>query len=102
DLAWAVPLRERLRTRFMRYMAERGRALFEARQFDAAIALFEKGVNADPLAEDFYRQLMLCYQALDLRAEAIGVYRRCEKTLAAVLGVAPAAKTVALYQKLQG
>jgi DNA-binding SARP family transcriptional activator len=44
---------------------------------------------------------MLCYQALDRRAEAIGVYRRCEKTLAATLGVSPAPAIVALYQTLQ-
>jgi DNA-binding SARP family transcriptional activator len=37
---------------------------------------------------------------MDLRAEAIGVYRRCEKTLAATLGVAPGAKTVELYRTL--
>jgi DNA-binding SARP family transcriptional activator len=100
DLPWALPMRERLRVKFMRHLAERGRALFDARQFDAAVALFEKGLSVDPLAEEFYRQLMACYQALDLRAEAIGVYRRCEKTLAATLGLSPAAKTVALYQSL--
>jgi two-component SAPR family response regulator len=100
DLTWAIPLRERLRVKFMRYLAERGRALFQAGEHAAAIALFEKGLSADPLAEEFYRQLMVCYQAMDLRAEAIGVYQRCEKTLAASLGVAPAAKTVALFQTL--
>jgi LuxR family transcriptional regulator, maltose regulon positive regulatory protein len=101
DPTWAIPLRERLRSKFMRHLAERGRALHAAGQFEAAVALFEKGLAADPLAEEFYRQLMLCYQAQDLRAEAIGVYQRCEKTLAATLGVAPGAKTVALYQALK-
>lgn len=101
DLNWAIPLRERLRVKFMRHLAGRGHALFAAGELGAAIALFEKGLNADPLAEEFYRQLMVCYQALDLPAEAIGVYRRCEKTLAATLGLSPAPKTVALYQSLQ-
>jgi LuxR family transcriptional regulator, maltose regulon positive regulatory protein len=101
DLPWAISLRERLRAKFMRHLAERGRVLFEAGEHAAAIALFEKGLSADPLAEDFYRQIMSCYHALGLRAEAICVYQRCEKTLAAALGLAPAAKTVALYQKLQ-
>ena len=101
DLVWALPLRERLGARFVRHLAERGRELCEAEQFEAAIALFEKGLSADPLAEELYRNLMLCYQALDRRAEAIGIYRRCEKTLAATAGLSPAAKTVALYRKLQ-
>jgi DNA-binding SARP family transcriptional activator len=43
----------------------------------------------------------VCYQALDRRSEAIGVYRRCEKVLAASLGVAPAAKTLELYRALR-
>jgi DNA-binding SARP family transcriptional activator len=101
DLTWTAPLRERLRTKFLRHVAEEGRTLFAAREFDAAIALFEKGLNADPIAEELYHELMLCYQALGRRAEAIGVYQRCERTLAAALGVSPASKTVALYQALQ-
>jgi len=100
DVTWAIPQRERLRVKFMRYLAERGRELFQASRHAEAVALFEKGLAADPLAEEFYRQLMVCYQAMDLRAEAIGVYRRCEKTLAATLGVTPGAKTVELYRTL--
>ena len=102
ELTWALPLRERLAAKFVRHLAERGRELFDAGEFDAAIALFDKALSADPLAEALYRHLMLCYQALDRRAEAIAVYRRCERTLAAALGVPPAPKTVALYQALQG
>jgi DNA-binding SARP family transcriptional activator len=101
DLSWAIPLRERLRVKFLRHLAERGHALFEAGDVSAAVALFEQGLSADPLAEEFYRQLMVCYQALDRRSEAIGVYRRCEKVLAASLGVAPAAKTLELYRTLR-
>jgi DNA-binding SARP family transcriptional activator len=100
DLTWAIPLRERLRVKLMRHLAERGRTLLQAGEHAAAVALFEQGLAADPLAEEFYRQLMACYQAMDLRAEAIGVYRRCEKTLAAALGMPPAEKTVALYRTL--
>jgi LuxR family transcriptional regulator, maltose regulon positive regulatory protein len=102
DLSWAIALRERLRVKYVRYLADRGRALSEAGRFEAAIASFEKGLSADPLVEELYRHLMLCYRALERPAEAIAVYRRCERTLAAALGVAPAPKTVALYQHLIG
>jgi LuxR family transcriptional regulator, maltose regulon positive regulatory protein len=102
DLSWAIPVRERLGARFVRHLAARGHELCGAGQFDAAIALFETGLGADPLAEELYRNLMLCYRALDQRAEAIRVYQRCEKTLAAAMGLSPAAKTVALYQELRG
>jgi DNA-binding SARP family transcriptional activator len=101
DLSWAMPLRERLRSKFLRHLIESGRSLFEAGELESAVAVFEKGLNVDPLAEEFYSNLMRCYQALNRRAEAMGVYQRCQKTLGAILGVYPAAETVALYQALQ-
>ena len=101
DLPCAIPLRERLRAKFLRYLIQRSQGLFEAGEFKPAITVLEKGLNAEPLAEDCYRNLMLCYQALDRRAEAIWVYQRCQKTLAATLGVSPAPAIVALYQTLQ-
>jgi LuxR family transcriptional regulator, maltose regulon positive regulatory protein len=101
DLNCAIALRERLRVKFVRHIIQRSQALFDAGQLKPAIAMLEKGLNVDPLAQDCYRNLMLCYQALDRRAEAIGVYQRCQKTLSATLGVAPAPEIVALYQTLQ-
>jgi LuxR family transcriptional regulator, maltose regulon positive regulatory protein len=101
DLPWAIPLREQLRTRFVRHLGEQGRRLFAAGEFEAAVALFEEGLGADPMAEELYCGLMQCYQALDRRAEAIGVYQRCRQTLAAGLGVEPAPKTDALYRALR-
>jgi LuxR family transcriptional regulator, maltose regulon positive regulatory protein len=101
DLPCAIPLRERLRAKFLRYLIQRSQDLLGAGDFKPAIAVLEKGLNVDPLAEDCYHTLMLCYQALNRRAEAIGVYRRCEKTLTATLGVSPAPQIVALYRTLQ-
>ena len=100
EAPWAIALRERLHAKYVRQVAERGRVLLAAGEYSAAIAALERGLNVDPLAEELYQALMLCYQALDRRAEAIKVYRRCEKTLAAGLGVAPGGKTLALYQSL--
>lgn len=101
EFVWALPLRERLRTKFLRCLTQWGRRLLEAKEFELAIVILEKGINVDPLAEEFYRSLMLCYQALSRRAEAIGVYQRCQKTLAAAAGVSPAPETTALFQALQ-
>lgn len=101
DSPWATPMRERLRNKFMRCVAERGRALHSAGQYAAAIHAFERGLDADAQREEFYQGLMLCHAALGRRAEAIGVFRRCESMLAATLGIAPGRKTVALYQSLQ-
>jgi hypothetical protein len=40
----------------------------------------------DDLAEAFYQRLMIAYQHLERRAEALAAYERCGKTLAAALG----------------
>jgi DNA-binding SARP family transcriptional activator len=101
ELGWAIPLRERLRVRFVRHIIQRAQGLFDTGHAKPAIAILERGINADPLAEECYRHLMICYQALDRKAEAIGVYQRCQKTLSATLGISPAPETRALYQVLQ-
>jgi DNA-binding SARP family transcriptional activator len=101
EAPWGIALRERLHARFLRHMAEHARALLALGDYAAAIAALERGLGIDPLAEELYHALMLCYQALERPAEAIKVYRRCEKTLAAGLGATPGAKTVALYRSLQ-
>ena len=101
DASWALPLRERLRTKYLRHLVQWGRGLLRASEFEQAILAFERGLEVDELAEEFYRNLMRCYQALGRRAEAIGAYQRCQKTLAAVLGIAPAKETEALYQTLR-
>lgn len=101
EAPWAVPLRERLHARYLRSAAERARGFLAEGEYASAIAALEGALHVDPLAEELYQVLMLCYRALDRRAEAIKVYRRCEKTLAAGLGVAPGGGTVALYQSLQ-
>jgi LuxR family maltose regulon positive regulatory protein len=101
DLSWAVSPRERLRAKFLRHLTRWADGLLQAQEFGPAVIVLEAGLNVDPLAEEFYRQLMRCYRALDRRAEAIGVFQRCQKTLAATLGVSPGAETLALYQSFQ-
>jgi DNA-binding SARP family transcriptional activator len=100
DASWATPLRMRLRAKFMRRVTEQARALLAAGQYAAAIAVFERGLEVDPQLEELYYGLMLCHSAQGRRADAIGVYQRCEKILMATVGVAPGTRTVALYQTL--
>ena len=101
DAPWAMSMRERLRGKFMRHVAEQGRKLLAAGQYAAAVGVYEKGLEADGRLEELYQGLMLCHSAMGRRAEAVDVYRRCETMLAATLGVTPGTKTVALYRTLQ-
>lgn len=100
DESWYVQPRERLRNRFVRAMTDVGHFWERAGHPERAVECYQRCLEADALAEGFYRQLMVCYQRLGRRAEAMEVYNRCRKALAALLRVEPSAETRALYQGL--
>ena len=57
---------------------------------------YDKALEVDDLAEEFYLHLIACYQRLGLQAKALSVYTRCRFLLDARLGIEPSAKTRAL------
>jgi LuxR family maltose regulon positive regulatory protein len=100
DESWYISPRERLRNRFVRVMGDIGHYWQQAGHWDRAVDYFQRSLEADHLAEGFYRHLMLCYRQLGRKAEAIDVYQRCRKTFSAVLSVEPSRETTALYESL--
>jgi len=97
---WALSLRERLRSRFLRALSTLG-AFWENRGVcDKAIALYLRGLEVDPLAEVFYRNLMQCYIRLRRPAEACAAYERCHHALTTILKVAPSSETEALRRSI--
>lgn len=99
--AWAISPRERLRSRFIRTLMTVGRAYEQMNNCDAAIDIFQKAIELDPLAEEFHQRLISCLANLGRYAEAITAYRRCERVLASTLRVSPATETLAIYKELQ-
>jgi len=99
DAAWVLQPRERLRTRFARALGELG-AYWETRdELPRARACYEKGIDADPSAEGFYRSLMLLLDRMGRRAEALDMFQRCRSALSAQ-GVEPAPEIRAVYDRL--
>jgi ATP/maltotriose-dependent transcriptional regulator MalT/DNA-binding SARP family transcriptional activator len=90
-----VPHRERLRWQLGRVMTLTGRALEEADALEQAETVYRRMLELEPLAEEFYRQLMLVLGRATRYAEALDVYRRCRETLSVVLGVKPSPETEA-------
>jgi ATP/maltotriose-dependent transcriptional regulator MalT/DNA-binding SARP family transcriptional activator len=101
DRAWYLSAREQLRNRFLRSLAGIARHWEETDQCTKAIEYYQKALEADALAEGFYRHLMVCYQKLGCRAEAIETYHRCRKALTASLQVEPSPETQAVYESLR-
>lgn len=98
--AWLLPMRERLRTRFVEKIAALGAAFEAPSAWDSAAGWYQRGINADPLIEAFHQGLIRCHMRADRRAEALGAYRRLRQTLSVVLGIAPSASSEALYRLL--
>ena len=94
---WLMPMRERLRSKFLRATAKVGRAYEESGQWDKAVECYLKALEADSLAEEFYQRLMTCYHRLGRKAEALAVYNRCRDILSRVLGTGPSSKTKDIY-----
>jgi len=90
---WTMSLREHLRNRFHRLVIKAGSYMEKQNNRENAIEYFQKGLEIDPLCEDFYQHLMLCHQKLGHKAEAVRTYNLCRTTLSTSLGITPSAKT---------
>ena len=100
DHEWAIPLRERLRSKFLRYTGELGRIYEETGEFNKAIETLKKGIEVDHLAEEFYQRLMTCYHRLGRRAEALAIYNNLTKIFSTTIGLSPSSQTEAIYKTL--
>lgn len=96
ESAWAVPMRERLRGRFIGTVETAGRRLEQLGHFDKALERYRAGLQADDLVEGFYAGQMRCLLALDRPADALGTYRRMRQLFSVVLGIEPSRACTAL------
>ncbi len=100
DAPWAIDLRDRLRSKLVRTVLGLGERLQAAGRWTEAVALYERALELDNLAEGLYRGLMVCHRELGQAAAALQAYRRCRELLSVVLGVAPSAETEAVRRSL--
>lgn len=89
EYPWALAIRERLHSKFLRHLETLGRYWENAGDWEKAIDCYRKGLEVDALAEVFYQRLMACYQQQGRRAEAMAVYQRCRTALSTLMGVTP-------------
>ena len=100
EMTCAASPREKLRSGFLRAVAHLGQCYEDGERWEEAVSCYGKGIEADDLAEELYRRLMVCHIRQGREAEALSVYRRCRKTLSSVLGVDPSAETRAIAASL--
>ena len=98
--SWAAESREKARSAFERSVAVLGSTLEKLGDWQTAATLYQRGIEVDGLAEQFYRRLMVCQKSLDNRAQATETYRRLREMLSIVLGLKPSPETRAVFESL--
>ena len=77
-----------------------GLKLEKAGEYERAIALYQKGLEAEPRSEELYRYLMVCYSLMGRQAQVRKIHQSCKETLWAILRITPSQETEKLLQKL--
>lgn len=89
DEPWMVTLSERLRSKFLQGVRYLAQCRADAGKWEKAAEHYTRCLDVDDCVEEVYQHLMLCYQQLGRRGEALAVYRRCERTFKTFFGVEP-------------
>jgi len=97
---YIAAMRERLRSGFVLIADAAGKTYEDKGQWQKAANLYEKGLEADELQEEFYRRLMRCFGELGRYNEAASVYDRCRRMLHSNFNVGPSAATKAAFENL--
>jgi DNA-binding SARP family transcriptional activator len=95
-----IACREQLRARLLRTLMRAVREHEEAGRPDAATDLYLRLIDADPLFEAAYRNLMLLMQRRRELAEARAVYERLRTVLSMRLKMMPSPETQAVFAAL--
>ncbi|HEU4368822.1 MAG TPA: bacterial transcriptional activator domain-containing protein, partial [Methylomirabilota bacterium] len=98
-MPWAAGVSGRLKEHLLRQLRKIGGVWEAIGDWEAAAECYERAVEINDRAEEYYRRLMLAYKRLGRRGDAVLVYERCRKMLAA-LGVTPAPETEALMKTI--
>jgi LuxR family maltose regulon positive regulatory protein len=98
---WVLKARHELRDRLLCAIRDAARECERVRRWEDAANLYQSGIELDSLNEGLYRGLMACHEQLGDHSEALLAYRRCRELLTRFLGIAPNAKTQALYHSVR-
>ncbi len=98
---WMLSLRERLRSKFLRYILGAGQVWENRREWYQAIRLYQKGLEIESVSEVLYQRLIICYRDTGKLAEALNTFHQCRKQLAEQLQIQPTTRTFELYESLR-
>lgn len=101
QIAWKISIQERIKSKYLQVMEKLGQCCGNLQMWSEAAGLYRKILDVDDLAENTYRKLMVCYQKLGRKAEALAVCRRCIDTLSGTLDVEISPETQSLCDEIR-
>lgn len=101
DSAWSFSCRDTIKRRVLHSLTLLGKHWESENRNDEALYCFQKALDIDPLAEEFYQHLMLNYLQQGRSADAAITFLRCRKALSTSLGVTPSNETIAINNSIQ-
>jgi ATP/maltotriose-dependent transcriptional regulator MalT/DNA-binding SARP family transcriptional activator len=99
DLPWAEPVRNKLRAQFVKLVGKRIAVCVANRDYESAVDVYRRGIDACPDAESICQGFMRCCEAFGRRNEALEAYRNLRAVLADV-GRSPSQATIAQFRAL--
>ena len=97
---WVVLFYEGVRERYISAVASLGSHWEKSGDAGKAIGCYRKGIAVESLSEELYQRLMVLLEKQGRNGEALVLYKRLEKGLEEVLGIAPSPRTKNIYLSL--
>ncbi|MFO7750681.1 MAG: BTAD domain-containing putative transcriptional regulator [Desulfobacteraceae bacterium] len=98
---WVANKRYDLKMTFLDMLQTQARLYSQKQEKMKAIACLKKAVQADPLLEPAYQELMILYSELGRYNTAFRVFTRCKETIQREIGTDPDRKTLDIHRKIQ-
>jgi DNA-binding SARP family transcriptional activator len=98
---WCIYERERLQTIYLALLDKLMAHCETHQEYEAGLAYAARVLRYDRAHEQTHRRLMSLYYLAGDRAAALRQYKRCVAALQEELGVQPARRTTALYERIQ-
>ena len=99
--SWIEKKRSALKERFISLLLTIARIHEEQDEATPAIRYLKRAIDAAPLNEEAYRQLMIVYADCAMKSEAMALYETCRQTLLTELDVLPDHETRQIFEKIK-
>lgn len=98
--AWAMPQRQAFQTEYRDMLASLAQVYAALGRYAEAIQAASTALQVDPLCESVYRQLMRYHYQAGNKAQALKVYRDCEKLFGELFGEKLSPQTRRLFDAI--